>query len=98
MSSDDPITSSPARTGPTSPETLGAWLERDRLERRARTVTVAIDVLRHRASEQRRESGAPPLHLRRAIDDFEAQVEAINARLRALAPERASTQLPRSMS
>jgi hypothetical protein len=40
---------------PTSTHTLGAELERDRLERRVRRMTVAIRVLRHRESENRRE-------------------------------------------
>jgi hypothetical protein len=89
VASDDPTAASPAQTGPTSPHTLGAELECDRLEHRARTLMFAIDVLHQRASAQRRESGRPPRHVRRAIADFEAQVEASNARLRDLAPERA---------
>ena len=71
---------------------VGADLERDRLERRVKRMKVAIAALRQHASEQRRELGAPAGPLRHAIADFEAQIEAMNARLRYLAPEHASTQ------
>jgi hypothetical protein len=54
---------------------------------------IAIAALRRHASEHRGELGALPRPLRRAIADFEAQVEAMNARLRDLAPEGASTQI-----
>ncbi len=80
---------------PSSFKTLGAELERDRLERRVRRVTVAISALRERASEHRGEVGSPPRHLRQAIADFEAQIEEMNARLRELAPERASSRVQR---
>lgn len=74
---------------------LGAELERDRLERRVRRATVAVSALRDRASEHRRDLGAPPRHLRQAIADFEAQIEQMNARLRELAPDRSSTSVQR---
>ena len=93
MSSDSPITAPPARIGRTSPLTLGAELERDRLVHRVRTMSAAIDVLRRRASEQRRETGGPPRHLRRALSAFEAQIEAINAQLQDLAPERVGLRI-----
>jgi hypothetical protein len=61
-------------TRPTSTRTLGAELERDRLERRGRSMTVAIDSLRRYASEHRRE---PPRHVRQAVADFDAQIAAM---------------------
>jgi hypothetical protein len=67
-----------------SPHTLGEALECDRLERRARRVTVAVTVLRERVSRRRPAPGTPPQHLLHAIADFEAQIEALNARLRDL--------------
>jgi hypothetical protein len=75
-----------------STQTLGAELERDRLERRVSRVTFAIAALRKRAGAQRSEPAAPARHLRHAIADFEAQLEAMNARLRELAPGPGSTQ------
>jgi hypothetical protein len=72
---------------------LGAALERDRLERRIRRMMVAVGSLRQHASEHRRELGTPR-HVRQSIVDFEAQIEAMTARLRDLARERASTQIP----
>jgi hypothetical protein len=80
-------------TQPIITHSLGTVLERDRLERRVRRATVAITALRERATEHRRELGVPPRHLRRAIADFEAQIEAMNARLRDLAPDPGSTQI-----
>jgi hypothetical protein len=65
--------------------TIGAQLERDRLERRATRVALAVAALRQRASEQPSEAGTPPRHLANVIADFEAQIEAMNARLRELA-------------
>jgi hypothetical protein len=74
---------SPTRPG--SSYSLGAELERDRLEHRVTRVTVVVAALRERSREHRRELGAPPRHLRQAIADFEAQIESMNARLRELA-------------
>jgi hypothetical protein len=68
-------------TSPASSRTLGAELERDRLECRVRRMTVAIDVLRQRERENRRGGGARQRHLGRAIADFEAQIQAMNTRL-----------------
>jgi hypothetical protein len=76
-----------------SPHTLGEELERDRLERRVRRVTVAVAVLRERVSLHRPEPGTPPRHLLHTLADFEAQVEALSARLRDLGGEPASTQV-----
>jgi hypothetical protein len=73
-----------------SPHTLGEALERDRLERRVRRVTVAVAVLRERVSGHRPELGPPPGHLLQAIADFEAQLEALSARLRDLGRDLAS--------
>jgi hypothetical protein len=61
--------------------TIGAELERDRLERRARRVTLVIAALRQQASERSRLVDAAPSHLLHVIADLETQVEAINARL-----------------
>jgi hypothetical protein len=78
---------------PTSTRTLGAVLERDRLERRARRMAVTIGVLRIRESENRREPGAAQRRLGQAIADFEAQIEAINTRLRELGTDGPSIQV-----
>jgi hypothetical protein len=43
-----------------------------------------VAVLRDRVSRHRAEPGAPPRHLLQAIADFEAQIEALSARLRDL--------------
>jgi uncharacterized membrane protein len=64
-----------------STDTLGATLERNRLEHRVSRVEVAIAVLRHLESDRRRE---PPRHIRQTIADFEAQPAAMTARLDAL--------------
>jgi hypothetical protein len=69
---------------------LGATLERDRLERGVRRATVAVAALR--ASVYRRELTPPPRHLRCTIDDFESQINAMNARLRDLAVDRGAIQ------
>jgi hypothetical protein len=64
-----------------SPQTLGATLERIRLERRVSRMTVVVESLRRRASEHGR---AAPRRVRQTIADLEAQIAAINARLRDL--------------
>jgi len=68
-----------------STSTLGAELERDRLEHRVNRIAVAITVLRERAREDRPKLGGAPVHIRQAIADFEAQLAAMNARLGDLA-------------
>jgi hypothetical protein len=78
-----------------STHSLGAVLERDRLERRVGRLTIAIAVLRHRMSEDRRNPGAPPRHVRQAIADFEAQIDAMDSRLRDLAPDGTYVSLAR---
>jgi hypothetical protein len=82
-------------TLPTSTHTLGAALERDRLERRVRRMTVAIGVLRQRETQNRREPGAARRYLGQAIADFEAQIEAMNTRLRDLGIDGPSIQIQR---
>jgi hypothetical protein len=62
-------------------QTLGATLERDRLERRVSWMTVVVESLRRRASEHDR---AEPRRVRQAIADLEAQLAVMNARLRDL--------------
>jgi hypothetical protein len=49
-------------------------------------VIVAIAALHQRASEHGAELGTPSGQLGRAMADFEAQLAAINARLRDLTP------------
>jgi hypothetical protein len=73
---------------------LGAELECVRLERRARRMTFAVGSLRHRVNESERQRGATPRHLEHIIVDFEAQIDAMNARLRELAWERTSDRNP----
>lgn len=80
-------------TPPVSTYTLGEELERDRLMRRVRRVTLAIACLRHVASERRRERDGFPRQLQHAIADFEVQIDAMNARLRDLAAEPGSVQM-----
>jgi hypothetical protein len=71
-----------SQTRSTSSYTLGAALERDRLEHRVSRVAVAVAALRQRAGDHRREL---PKHIRQTIADFEAQIAAIEARLQELA-------------
>ena len=78
-----------------SSHTLGAELERDRLARRVRRLTVAIGVLRQRESENRRQPSAPRRGLGQAIADFEAEIETMNARLRDLGMDGPSIEIPR---
>lgn len=66
----------------TSTQTLGATLERDRLEHSLSRAAVAIAVLRRLGNEHRRE---PPRHIRQTIADFEAKTAAMKARLHELA-------------
>jgi hypothetical protein len=58
-------------------------------------MTVAIGVLRQRESESRRERPARHRHLGQAIADFEAQIEAMNARLRDLGMDGQTIQIQR---
>ena len=87
------MTSSVTSISTLSPGTLGEALERDRLERRVRRVTVAVAVLRERAKGHRLEPAAPPRHLLQAIADFEAQIEALSARLSDLGRDPGSIQV-----
>jgi hypothetical protein len=96
ISSDSSIATAPAPAPRhAATHTLGAELERDRLERRVRRMTFAIGVLRQRESKNRREPDAPRRHLGQAIADFEAQVEAMNTRLRDLGMDGPSIQTQR---
>ena len=87
------MTSSVGSIPTASRRTLGEALERDRLERRVRRVTVAVALLRERVSRHRPELDMSPRHLRLTIADFEAQLEALSARLRDLHDDPASTQV-----
>jgi hypothetical protein len=80
---------------PTSAHSLGAELERDRLLRRIRRMTVAMSVLRQRECENRRGPGVPRRHLGHAIADFETQIEAMKTRLRDLDVDGQSNQIER---
>ncbi len=73
-------------TGAELPDSLSAALERDRLEARVRRATIALTALRDAASAYRRESSGPPQQLRRALADFEAQINDMRARADALRP------------
>jgi hypothetical protein len=53
-------------------ETLGAKLDRDRLTRRARRVTVIIAAFRQQADSQCAEAHARNRHIQRAITEFGA--------------------------
>jgi hypothetical protein len=87
------MTSSVTSTTTLSPHTLGEALERDRLEHRVRRVTVAVAVLRARLTGHRPDPDTPPRHLLLTIADFEAQIEALSARLRDLGRVPVSTQV-----
>jgi hypothetical protein len=76
---------------PTTTDTLGATLERERLEHRLSRVAVVITTLHQRASQNRGAPGARPRHIQYAIADFETQMAAMNVRLRELAPGRGSS-------
>jgi hypothetical protein len=68
-------------TGTAPAQTLGATLERDRLDRRVSWMTVVVESLRRRAGENGREA---PRRIRQTIADLEGQIAAVNARLRHL--------------
>ena len=80
-----------SQAGSTTARTLAATLERDRLEHRVSRVVIALAALRERAREHRSELGGAPMHIRKAIADFEAQLTAINTRLRDLGHHDLST-------
>ena len=65
---------------------VGAERERSRLKLRLREKTVMIAWMRQYLREER-EPRAAPRHVRRAIAEFEAEVEAMNARLCDLDPD-----------
>jgi hypothetical protein len=86
-----PSTEAVASLSPASvTRTLGAALERDRIERRVRRMTVAIGVLRER--ESRGEPGLQRRHLGAVIADFEAQIAAMKTRVRDLSIDGSSIQ------
>jgi hypothetical protein len=57
----------------------------------------AIASLHQLAHENERELGAPPKHLHHTLVDFEAQIDAMNTRLRELAPDQASDRIVPAM-
>ena len=83
-------------TRPTAIPSLGSQLERDRLEYRVTRASLAIVALRRNANAHHRERQAR--RLRQAIADFEAQVDAMNARLQDLAPTHAQLLAPANPS
>jgi hypothetical protein len=76
---------------PTSTPTLGAVLERDRLEHRLGRLGLAVAALRRRARAHRRGRDEPPRHIRQAIADFEAEILAMKAQLRGAARDQPLT-------
>ena len=82
-------------TRASSPRSLGAALEHDRLERRLRRATLALAALRASAGAsvygRGGELGGPSQHLRHAIFDLEASINAMNTRLRHLAASQPRT-------
>lgn len=73
--------------------TLGAELERDHLERRISRTAIAITWLRQYGGERQGDGRVPGRYVRQAITDFEAQIVAMNARLRDLPPKPAAPRL-----
>jgi hypothetical protein len=67
------------RTASSSPNTLGAELERDRLNHRLGQLELVTATLRGRASQRR--TGEAPVARIRVVGDLEAQVATTNARL-----------------
>ena len=72
------------RSPPRSAHRLDAELDRQRLARRLREKTIVIGWMRQYMNEPR-EARLAARYVRQAILDFEAEVEAMNARLRDLA-------------
>lgn len=70
-------------TRPASNHLLGAEFDSSRLKRHIREKTVAIAWMRQYLREEPTPRVAPR-YLRRAIADFEAQLDTMNARLRQL--------------
>jgi hypothetical protein len=95
MTFSDRSTALVTATSTPSTYTLGAELEHDRLESRVSRMRLAVGVLRQRERENRRGPGAPHRHLGQVIADFEAQIDAMNARLRDLGIDRPSIQIQR---
>jgi len=67
------------------PESLGGYLERSRLEHRARRIERALAVLRERRRAHAAYGGEPPAPLDHAISDFGRELSRVRTRLRALA-------------
>jgi hypothetical protein len=59
--------------------------EQYRLERRVRRMTVTLEWLHQYADDRQIEPVVHTKYIRQAINDFERQIEAMNARLRELA-------------
>lgn len=68
-----------------NPKSLGAALERQRLEHRARRLERVLAALDDRRLYRERADGATPPALREAIHDFRTELEAVERRLELLA-------------
>jgi hypothetical protein len=62
-------------------DTVGPWLDRDRLERRVRRFELAIAALRDRAVYRHAVTGTTPPLLDRAIKDFETDLAGVRQQL-----------------
>jgi hypothetical protein len=65
----------------TRPSTIGARLERDRLEHRAARLQGVVAVLRERAADARRAGGRPARGLSLALGDFDRELRAVRSHL-----------------
>ena len=74
-------TATPATVSRTVHRTIGAQLERDRIEQRAVRVRQVIHALRERA-DARDTVGGAPRPLRAAIEDFGRELAELERRLR----------------
>jgi hypothetical protein len=72
--------------------TLGAMLEKDRLEDRTKRLCAVIVALCRRADQQQTERGRSGRHIHVAIADLEAELVAIDLRLQDLARASAATR------
>ena len=61
--------------------TVGAQLERDRLQHRATRLHAVIAALRRRADEERAEGARRAPGLAIALDDFERELDAVRSQL-----------------
>lgn len=72
-------------TIPPNPKSLGAALERQRLEHRQRRLKRVLAALEDRRTFREEADGSVPRALREAIGDFRQELEAVERRLALLA-------------